>query len=174
MNCMKISGGLVLLLVIGLSGCVADRNLPVEDYSKEVPPWGEIRRQGAIWSEGRPIMKNPMTETMDEVFLDLGFYDSDRNAMNDAIHGVFRDRSCIASQNYFFFRGAGSDPKLEIFRKIDGDVFALEVFVSNSGGLDHSISWRYNIGYEADLNRWIFEKIEIARNHQWGVADHIR
>jgi len=61
----------VVLPAFGLSSCAFD-------CEHESSPWGEVSSQHEIWLKGRPIMKNPTTETMDEVFLDLGFYDSKR------------------------------------------------------------------------------------------------
>jgi hypothetical protein len=161
---MKFAFFLVNLTMLALSGCVPAHNgLVKSPGNQDVPPWGDIRYKGRAWVEGRPIIKNPATATMREVFLDLGFYDSDRNAMGG---GLERESSC-ESRNYFFYRGSGADPKLEIYRKSESGGFVLEVYVANSAGFDNSISWRYDIGYDVDSNHWVFQRIEGVRNHRW-------
>jgi len=156
----------LFLAIAELGGCL---NSPAPTQGgigdQEIPPWGTVGHQSKIWAEGRTIMKNPVTATMREVFLDLGFYESDRA---DVVDNDSEQKLWFSSQDYFLYRGSGANPKLEIFRKNEEGAFALEVYVANSAGIDHSLSWRYIIGYDARSNHWVFRCVEIAHDHRWG------
>lgn len=163
---MKLMFVFLFGLLFTLNSCVSNHNDAWKNDG-EIPPWGGSPAGGQIWAEGRLIQKDPRTSTMDEVFLDLGFYDSGRDSMENLIRSVSRKGLFIVDENYLFYSGSGSDPKLEIYRFIKGEAVVLKVYVANFQGFDDSIVWKYRIGYDAALGRWVFDEIEGVRGHQW-------
>jgi hypothetical protein len=138
-------------------------------HTTETPPWGDTKCKESVWEEGRLILHDPTTLDMKGVFLELGFYESSRDTMADWIRSKSAGDRILVSKNFLYFRGDGADPQLELTRKYQDEQIVFEVFVENSSGPDHSISWHYKLRYLPSKNRWVFLGINPVRNHKWNI-----
>ncbi|MEO7097752.1 MAG: hypothetical protein ABI162_00190 [Luteolibacter sp.] len=142
-----------------------------KENTQEVPPWGILGIKNQIWNIGRPILQDPTNVDMKSLYIELGFYEAQRESMDRWIQSTSNDvefaKQVKVADNFLHFSGDGVSPQLEIERKYDNGIMNLDVFVDNSNGWDDTISWHYLIRYCNVKNKWIFDTIECVHDHKW-------